>query len=843
MMLRRTTDQAFALFQRTSDPRALARVFDNTAAELLQLARHLASCEALAEDLVQATFVTAIEASQTQRTGDPVLPWLIGILGNHARAARRKSRRALDASRATHDDTVDPVRDAERHELQGQVADTIASLPEIYRPVLRLYLEQGLEPAEIARALERPQGTVRAQVHRGLELLRAALPAALGAGAAFAAGPARGLAAMREAVVARCGEQVGSLGVTALSLGTLIMMKLKVTAGVVAFVVATFYLWQGFVRTDTGASLGEAIHTPASMQTNATATPKASVAEGASEGARTEIVSAPPADSSTKTTLRVIVHGGSPQAPWKAAGVTVRLQALAALHDLQGGDPVVTDREGVAEFVDIATGDTVVRVDHAEVRQFVAVEGGKDQEVRVRIPQGITVTGSVRDAAGPVANARVLAHALVMEPDLVATTDAHGEFTVRHLAANVSLQARAAGYAPSLGLRVQGQAGSTVRIDLVLGAKGRRVTGQVRDPDGHGVANARVAITGAALAAPGQPFPFALFTRTDRDGRFVVDEVGPDAVIVVGMPPRAGSAAPGIAIVGASDMDATADVQLRRGATLHGVVRGRRSARGDLSVQAWAEKPVDVMGYLANVLGIRHATVGEDGTYRLTGLIPGRHQLRVMGHQIVGSHTIEIAEGGEYEWNPSRAEGPGLSLQITPATPPKGLLTPIWMARLYRRTSDGNLEFLNFAMTDRQGAVKFGATDEGNVYDVVVAVSVGRGAFNDVIVAHRRDVRAQREPHSLVLDEAQLPSARVRGRLVDGNGTPRSNATILARAHVSEILVSHASTLTDRDGRFDLGPLPPGAWNLLFGTEPTAPTFGQHQLAANQSLDLGDVIH
>ena len=52
-------DLAFASFVRTGDPGDLARVFDETAPELLRLASHLVSDLGLAEDLVQSTFLVA----------------------------------------------------------------------------------------------------------------------------------------------------------------------------------------------------------------------------------------------------------------------------------------------------------------------------------------------------------------------------------------------------------------------------------------------------------------------------------------------------------------------------------------------------------------------------------------------------------------------------------------------------------------------------------------------------------------------------------------------------------------------------------------------------------------
>ncbi len=241
-------DRAFRRFRRTGDPRALASVYDRTAPELLGLARHLASVEASAEDLLQATFVTAIEAAATFDPQHRVVPWLVGpvvprflagrdsfrraflgvgrlptvsraarkapastvpsrpamsvfarsaktlgcgpiagcdgILTNHARAARRRARRAVVAGPPRPGDVVDPGAEVEAREWTRALAVAIDRIAEPYRPVLRLHLVHGLDPAEIARVLERPDGTVRAQLHRGLDRLRRALPVGLSAGAA-----------------------------------------------------------------------------------------------------------------------------------------------------------------------------------------------------------------------------------------------------------------------------------------------------------------------------------------------------------------------------------------------------------------------------------------------------------------------------------------------------------------------------------------------------------------------------------------------------------------------------------------------------------------------------------
>ena len=103
-------EQLFELFRKGGKPKHLAEVFDRTAPELLRVALHLAPGPALADDLVQDTFLTAIEQARTWDASRPLLPWLMGILTNLARYAKRQQRRGLDAERLRRPRPTDPLR-------------------------------------------------------------------------------------------------------------------------------------------------------------------------------------------------------------------------------------------------------------------------------------------------------------------------------------------------------------------------------------------------------------------------------------------------------------------------------------------------------------------------------------------------------------------------------------------------------------------------------------------------------------------------------------------------------------------------------------------------------------
>jgi RNA polymerase sigma-70 factor (ECF subfamily) len=71
-----------------------------------------------------------------------------------------------------------PLQQALRRESAEAWVARIAALPDRYRAAIVLRHVDGLSYPEMSEALGRPEGTVKAQVHRGLALLRDALAAA-----------------------------------------------------------------------------------------------------------------------------------------------------------------------------------------------------------------------------------------------------------------------------------------------------------------------------------------------------------------------------------------------------------------------------------------------------------------------------------------------------------------------------------------------------------------------------------------------------------------------------------------------------------------------------------------
>jgi len=137
-----------------------------------------------AEELAQDAFVRAYRAlgdydpERIRRLN--LRAWLATIVLNLCRnrvRRRRPTEVVLDdagSDQIADRRTPSPAERHERRESAAYWARLVAELPERYRAAVVLRHVDGLSYEEMALALGRPEGTVKAQVHRGVALLRAA---------------------------------------------------------------------------------------------------------------------------------------------------------------------------------------------------------------------------------------------------------------------------------------------------------------------------------------------------------------------------------------------------------------------------------------------------------------------------------------------------------------------------------------------------------------------------------------------------------------------------------------------------------------------------------------------
>ncbi len=337
-MASETPELRFERWRTRGDGAALSDVFDALAPGLLRLAIHLVGDAAAAEDLVQQTFVTAMERAASWDARRPLEPWLQGILANHARDLRKLARRPhdpdfdLDAVLARDEDA--PFESASRKELSGELARAVDALEEPYRAAVLLRLRHGMEAADIAHVLGRSPGAVRVQLHRAREMLRKSLPAGIAGALVLLAESARGLETVRNQVLTHAARLAPAAGVgVGVFAGVIVMKKLVVAAVVLMLALAVFLA----MRSEPGLKRERVIVAQASSELEQAAVAIASPTVLSSEARRPEPIETTAAAAEVEH-LRGIVLDAATDSPIVGARVALyppermRLPALISQH-------------------------------------------------------------------------------------------------------------------------------------------------------------------------------------------------------------------------------------------------------------------------------------------------------------------------------------------------------------------------------------------------------------------------------------------------------------------------------------------------------------------------------
>jgi RNA polymerase sigma factor (sigma-70 family) len=183
------TDAALAARLAKDVEAAFASLVEAHQDRLYTIALRLLGDRRDAEEVAQDALVRAFRAMQAypaERIAALRLrPWLASIAVNLARNRRRRLDERRPPSQldpmleAGFDITADrrssPATAAERREAKDELAAALLTLTPAVRAATVLRHVDGLSVAETAEALGRPEGTIKAQVFRGLRELRLAL--------------------------------------------------------------------------------------------------------------------------------------------------------------------------------------------------------------------------------------------------------------------------------------------------------------------------------------------------------------------------------------------------------------------------------------------------------------------------------------------------------------------------------------------------------------------------------------------------------------------------------------------------------------------------------------------
>jgi RNA polymerase sigma-70 factor (ECF subfamily) len=454
-------EATFQQFCRTREPAALGAVFDATADDLFGLALHLTRDHAMAEDVLQATFLVAIERAHRWQSDRPLRPWLLGILHREVKVARRRARRAPDPARVAAKPSESPERVVLAAEVRDAVRAALGELPEPYRGVVDLHLVQALPPAAIAARLQRSSGSVRTQLWRGLDLLRQRLPQGLALGLAASVLAQSPLAAVRQRVLAGAAG-TGALPVAAALVFGGLMKKLVVAAALLVAALVVVVVWpaaekapppSGSIGTAPAAAVvaGSPDGTPASRERVPAMEPVATPAPSPSPSA----AATAPAPEPVAIVARVLDLRGAAIAAADVEVFVPQIQALpdgtrvtpqgrdscvlrqTATSDVEGRVRLTLDGPALLSARKTGLGWSGDRLVHPEL------QASRGELLLVLQPTG-KVRGRVLRADGePAAGASVAArlpHSAVEYGGLApVTTDAEGRFELEGLAGSRGL--------------------------------------------------------------------------------------------------------------------------------------------------------------------------------------------------------------------------------------------------------------------------------------------------------------------------------------------------------------------------------------------------------------------
>lgn len=136
---------------------------------------------AVADDLLQTTFLKLHAARDDYQPDSPLRPWLFTIAArvrfDELRRRHRASARAGEEELSAAEDTSarTPEQDVVQADRAAQVRSALERLPPSQRTVVHLHRFEGMTFPEIARALGTTEGAVKLRAFRAYEVLRTQL--------------------------------------------------------------------------------------------------------------------------------------------------------------------------------------------------------------------------------------------------------------------------------------------------------------------------------------------------------------------------------------------------------------------------------------------------------------------------------------------------------------------------------------------------------------------------------------------------------------------------------------------------------------------------------------------
>jgi RNA polymerase sigma-70 factor (ECF subfamily) len=180
--LRDLADEELMQLVRRGHADAFEVVYDRHADAAFSLAYRMCGQRALAEDVVQESFLALWRSGgRYDRNRGSVRTWILGIVHNRGIDALRR-RAVRERGRVSDEGIEERIAAPEHTELEvarraeaREIRDALQQLPDEQSRVIELAYFGGLTHMEIASMLDTPIGTVKGRMRLGLAKMRMAL--------------------------------------------------------------------------------------------------------------------------------------------------------------------------------------------------------------------------------------------------------------------------------------------------------------------------------------------------------------------------------------------------------------------------------------------------------------------------------------------------------------------------------------------------------------------------------------------------------------------------------------------------------------------------------------------
>ncbi len=485
-----------------------------------------------------------------------------------------------------------------------------------------------------------------------------------------------------------------------------------------------------------------------------------------------------------------------------------------------------TNEDGIAIFDSLAPGEHRVTANRGTPNGTHRIEvlAGQTVDLGITLPVGVLVRGIVVDLADhPVAGAGIVVSGwgrTELQP--LTTTDEHGRFELPGIGPGAAIGARARHHAPSLLHELTQRDGSKIELRIVLPGLGGSLVCTVLGSDGEPVSGATVRAGEDGRQHQPQKLDDGSWGLVIPQERLTDDrgEVRFEGV-AAGRLPLAASASDHSAWRDTIDVIAnrenTHEIRLEPAARLEGTVRDESGAP---FVDFW------LMVGGPGRLGTRSTRTDSEGSFRFENVPIGEFRIEVQGNGLRKTAKLVGIAGQTIRWDvklPNTVEMQGQLVgpddRPVPNTMIEGYVGTGW---LHTATDDdGRFKLENVIPGER---LRLTARPLAQFFpvDVFDGVPPTKGGTWILRIA-----------------QAQMPSIRIRGRLVSPRGEP------VTQARLSPQRRGHGNTTeyqTDDDGRFDYGPYPPGEYRLIVRAKGWANVRTPWQkLGPHESADLGNV--